>query len=151
MIGMGRRMVMLHDDDDNDVDDDDDDDDTVADTDDDTAIAQQQRSVDEGDETEVNQGKQQRTRPILYEEAIHLLQHRFHCDMDGCTNSSVDATCSTMGNDLGDMMVAPTTSTDSSFASQKDDHDFVLTTFPTRPRGPHSTHKWDGSNQDEPG
>jgi hypothetical protein len=41
--------------------------------------------------------------------------------MDGCTNSSVDATCSTTRNDLGDMMVAPTTSTDSPFASQKDD------------------------------
>jgi hypothetical protein len=55
-------MVMLHDDDD---------------TDDDTAIPQQRRTVEEGDETEVNEGKQQRTRLIIYEEAMHLLHHRF--------------------------------------------------------------------------
>jgi hypothetical protein len=54
-------MVMLHDDDD---------------TDDDTAIPQQRRTVEEGDETEVNEGKQ-RTRLIIYEEAMHLLHHRF--------------------------------------------------------------------------
>jgi hypothetical protein len=52
-------MVMLHDDDDND-----------------TELPKQRRTVEEGDETEVNEGKQ-RTRPIIYEEAMHLLQHRF--------------------------------------------------------------------------